>query len=157
MVNKVGRIKRELNFDSCFCVPCRGRSRGLMLLWNNKTNICINSFSEGHIDAIVKNHLRWWRFTVFYENLVVEKRAKSWKLIERLSGVLNLPWVIGGDFNEILFNEEKEGGGSRESKQVEDFCDTIEKCNLIDLGFIENPFTWSKNKSRENNIKESFD
>lgn len=33
----------------------------------------------------------------------------SWRLLRDLHAYIDLPWLCGGDFNEILFDEEKVG------------------------------------------------
>ena len=57
----------------------------------------------------------------------------------------NLPWLCCGDFNEILFNYEKEGGPPRVQRCMEDFRKALEDCDLHDLGFTGDPFTWRNN------------
>ena len=55
---------------------------------------------------------------------------------------LSLPWLCCGDFNEILFNHEKEGGPPRAERCMEKFRQALEDCELQDLGFVGDAFTW---------------
>lgn len=108
-------MKLKNLFDFVFVVPSEGSSGGLALLWNSSNKVEISSFSKGHIDAIIKDNSEWWRFAGFYGNPVVEKRKDSWTLLKRLfdNDPTHLPWLIGGDFNEILYSHEKEGGSEK--------------------------------------------
>ncbi|PON56647.1 Endonuclease/exonuclease/phosphatase [Trema orientale] len=82
-----------------------------MLLWKNGWNVTIHSFSNGHIDApVVTEEKVHWRFTGFYGHPSQSKRKFSWDLLRRLNGLFSLPWVCGGDFNEILCLSEKVRG-----------------------------------------------
>jgi endonuclease/exonuclease/phosphatase family metal-dependent hydrolase len=45
-----------------------------------------------------------------YGELKWEDKYKSWDKLRELNGQFNLPLVIMGDFNEILYSQEKEGG-----------------------------------------------
>lgn len=75
----------------------------------------IQSYSKGHFDCIVKYEEKSWRFTGFYGNPVAPLRKVSWQFLRRLAGIYELkfiPWIVGGDFYEILFESEKVGGGS---------------------------------------------
>ena len=47
-----------------------------------------------------------------------------------------------GDFNEIVSEFEKEGGSSRPRRQIKNFLDSINWCDLKDLGFAGPRFTW---------------
>ncbi|XP_072080961.1 uncharacterized protein [Arachis hypogaea] len=51
-------------------------------------------------------------------------------------------WLIAGDFNEIKDASEKKGGAALDMRAYNNFVNWINKCGLIDLGFIGSRFTW---------------
>ena len=55
----------------------------------------------------------------------------------------HLPWLIGGDSNEILLDTEKEGGRPRALNQMGDFQSTIDFCGVKYLPFFLEQFTWA--------------
>ncbi|XP_060200453.1 uncharacterized protein LOC132628704 [Lycium barbarum] len=57
------------------------------------------------------------------------------------------PWLIGGDFNVILNEEEKIGGYPVLPTEYEDFAFCINSCELIEAGFKGSPFTWWNGRS----------
>jgi hypothetical protein len=59
------------------------------------------------------------------------------------------PWLVLGDFNEILFNYEKEGGRPRSQQAMQDFHDALKDCELEDMGYIGDLFTWRRGNLRE--------
>ena len=82
-----------------------------------------------------------WRFTGIYGKSRSEKE-KTWKLLRILQHRSNLLWMCCGDFNEILFNCEKEGGPPRAESSMLKFRKALEECDLHDLGFVGDAFTW---------------
>ncbi|KAL5739946.1 hypothetical protein ACOSQ2_029126 [Xanthoceras sorbifolium] len=108
------KIKTQLGFSGGLHVDYVGKSGGLMLMWNDMWDVSVLSFSRGHIDVVIKmeNNLKW-RFTGFYGCPVPNHRTDSWELLRRLKAVNRLPWLCGGDFNELLHMEEKSGGNER--------------------------------------------
>ncbi|KAF4369735.1 hypothetical protein F8388_010566 [Cannabis sativa] len=48
-----------------------------------------------------------WNFTGIYGDPVKNQRHNSWALLQRLSEEASGPWLIGGDFNEVLHAKEK--------------------------------------------------
>jgi hypothetical protein len=105
LCNKKAEFLRiKLQFDYMFVVDKVGRSGGLILLWNNHTNVTIHNFSRRHINAIVtigRNGVPW-KFSGFYGHPVTAKRFESWGLLRHLSGLSPTPWLCMGDFNEIV-------------------------------------------------------
>ena len=51
------------------------------------------------------------------------------------------PWLCAGDFNEILYSWEKEGGVPKPQAQMDRFKEALEVCELNDLGFSGDAFT----------------
>ena len=47
-----------------------------------------------------------------------------------------MPWIVFGDFNEIVYSHEKSGGLARDGKQMANFRDSLDRCGLFDLGFV---------------------
>ncbi|CAI9755162.1 unnamed protein product [Fraxinus pennsylvanica] len=48
-----------------------------------------------------------WALTGFYGNPVAERRQDSWQMLRRLTPESPSPWLIMGDFNEIISQDEK--------------------------------------------------
>ncbi|KAL5804943.1 hypothetical protein ACOSQ3_031743 [Xanthoceras sorbifolium] len=128
------RVKVQLGFSGGLHVDCVGKSGGLMLLWNDVWDVSVLSFSRGHIDVVIKmeNNLRW-RFTGFYGCPIPNHRTDSWELLRRLKAVNRLPWLCGGDFNELLHIEEKLGGNERIGPGMFNFRSIVELCDFVDL------------------------
>lgn len=82
-----------------------------------------------------------WRATGFYGQLHARKRHISWELLRTLKNQSLLPWVVFGDFNEIIHQEEKLGWLERDADQMRIFRECLNLCGLIDLGFMGQRFT----------------
>lgn len=140
------RLKVRLGTKNCLVVDCERRRGGLALLWDDKTDLTIQSFSSSHIDAVIRmDNNKVWRLTGFYGQWDNSRRLESWELLRRLGGQLNLPWLCFGDFNEILFQSEKRGGNRKPNYLMQNFKEALEDCNLFYCGFRGYPFTWANN------------
>jgi hypothetical protein len=62
---------------------------------------------------------------------------------------MNKAWMVLGDFNEILYHYEKEGRRPRAQRYLQAFSDALGDCNLSDMGFNGDMFTWQRGKIRE--------
>lgn len=101
-------VHYKVGFENCFVVDYVRRSGALMLLWQDKWDVSILSSSRGHTDAwVVSVNRLEGRFTGFYGNPTVSNRQFSWDLWGRLNGMKYGPWVMGGNFNEMLSLSEK--------------------------------------------------
>ena len=61
----------------------------------------------------------------------------------------NLPWLVAGDFNEILHADEKDGGAARTQLCMQVFNVTLSDCGLDDLGYTGDKFSWRRGQIRE--------
>ncbi|KAH6757435.1 hypothetical protein C2S52_023432 [Perilla frutescens var. hirtella] len=112
-VVRCGSWKSRFQLESLFGVDSVGASGGLLLIWKTPLDVMIKSYSQGHTDCTVRWQDKFWQFTGFYGNPDCSLRTSSWDLIRKLArGTLmdQLPWLVGGDFNEILLCREKQGG-----------------------------------------------
>ncbi|KAL9660439.1 hypothetical protein QQ045_025254 [Rhodiola kirilowii] len=135
-------IRVKLGFHCCFSVPARGRSGGLALYWNHNVEVTICNFSFYHIDFTV--HLgSKFRVTLFYETPRLSLRTRSWDLLRQLSKLSILPWCIMGDFNEILNYSDMSKNALRRNKFTLQFRKVVEDCDLTELGYQGNKFTYS--------------
>lgn len=79
-----------------------------------------------------------------------------WNLLCSLMGKNSLPWIIGGDFNEITLLSEKEGGLRRRSRQMDDFVKALRDYGVGDMRFFGPRFMWEGNR-HGHHVKERLD
>jgi exonuclease III len=157
---KLEGLKWKLGMPNMFVKDCEGLSGGLAIFWKNTINLRVLPFmSKYHIDTkIMEPDGFVWRSTGIYGEPKTKDRGKTWKLLRTLKHQSNKPWLCAGDFNEVLFSWEKEGGAPKPQKQMDMFKEALEICELDDLGFVGDPFTW-RNHSHDVDkyVKERLD
>ncbi|CAM8967066.1 unnamed protein product [Rhodiola kirilowii] len=149
-------IKWKLGFCNCFVVDSRGKAGGLAVLWSKEVDINVKSYSDWHVDMEARmTHLV--RITLFYGDPKASERKHSWSLLRRLSMMSNLPWMVLGDFNEVVCDSEVKGVRSRQMWQMNNFREVLQDCGLLDLGFRGYPFTFSNRREGENEVRARLD
>lgn len=53
-----------------------------------------------------------------------------------------LPWIVVGNFNDLMFNSKKDGPMTHLQWLLHGFGQTLEACGLYDLGFTRSKYTW---------------
>ena len=87
-----------------------GASGGLAVFRRKDIDLTVKSMSKYHIDMVIKEEdLFVWRFSGVYGESKSDEKEKTWDTLKSLHAALSLPWVCAGDFNEVLFANEKEG------------------------------------------------
>ncbi|KAL9680696.1 hypothetical protein QQ045_012475 [Rhodiola kirilowii] len=86
---------------------------------------------------------------------MLSRRLLSWELLCKLQNLDDRPWVVFGDFNEVLYSYEIRGG--RENWQMQNFRDALERCGLFDLGCEGYPFTFSNRRQGEHHVQARLD
>ncbi|KAE8733226.1 hypothetical protein F3Y22_tig00001478pilonHSYRG00462 [Hibiscus syriacus] len=103
--------------------------------WKHECDVVRRSFSSSHIDVLITKDadgLRW-RCTGFYGASEEGRLHESWDLLRRLNDMSLTPWLVIGDFNEIMYSFEKSEGRVRPTRQMMAFCEVIEDCGLSDI------------------------
>ncbi|KAL5551962.1 hypothetical protein UlMin_002138 [Ulmus minor] len=142
------RLRVRLGYTGMLTWEREGRSSGLCLLWSDSIHVQLLSGSRGHIDVQVTSHdSTCWHFTGLYGNPDTSLRTQFWTLLKRLRDASSMPWLCGGDLNEILFGHEKQGGATRAQYLMNAFREAANYCGLADLGFRGPKFTWNRGKN----------
>ena len=129
---KAGNLKRRLKFDEMEVVESDGREGGLLMLWHSDLNVTFKEVHSNYIDIRIDESLvSGWRFTGIYEP-GGDRKHLTWDYMHDLHPMSNLLWLLGGDFNEILFGYEKEGGVIRPQRCMQAFRDALSDCALDD-------------------------
>ncbi|KAK8341636.1 hypothetical protein V6Z12_A08G179200 [Gossypium hirsutum] len=129
---------------------------GLCLAWRNDICIELRSFSKRHIDVVVedKEVKGKWRLTGFYGSPYAQDMSESWNVLRNLHNDDGRPWFVCGDFNEIMYSHKKKGGLPCDERKMENFRIVLVDCELLDVGFSGNWFTWERGNLPETNIRE---
>ncbi|KAK6119808.1 hypothetical protein DH2020_046433 [Rehmannia glutinosa] len=154
-------IFMQLEFSKMHVVECDtangGRRGGMCLMWRDNFKFSLRSDSSHHIDGVVDDGEKIWRFVGVYGWPKEDMKYLTWKLLWDLADNQNSQWLCVGDFNEILFSFEKIGGRLRSDAKMEDFHNAIREANLDDLGYEGYSFTWTNGQTGADNIQERLD
>lgn len=155
--NDAEALKNKIGFVNGFGVSSQGRAGGLCLYWKDNVTFSLISYSQHHICGDVGEGSGSWRFVGLYGWAKEEEKYKTWELICHICDTTNIPLLIGGDFNEILSYDEKEGGANRVRREMTAFRDTLDDCALRDLGYTGMWYTWERGLSAAKCVRERLD
>ncbi|KAL4278435.1 hypothetical protein GQ457_03G038090 [Hibiscus cannabinus] len=125
--------------------PSVGAAGGILSIWNLDFFVCESNRVTQHFVAlmgkIIPADFNCMVINVYAPNSVTE-RLGVFNELKQLIEVINLPVILGGDFNEVLSLEERVGVNTHK-KGIKDFGLFIDGLGLIDLPSHEGKFTWS--------------
>lgn len=110
-----------MGYPNYFVIDCEGRVGGLALLWSRDVLLFAKFFSKNHMHVIVSplhNLDNCWLFFGIYCHPKVRDKHLTWALMKNLAEDVTVPWLMCGDFNEILDANEKWGGSSRRDEHM---------------------------------------
>lgn len=80
--------------------------------------------------------------TLVYDKCLADERLSLWDELYSIAYNYSSPWIVGGDFNVTLGDEEKIGDLHVYPQEYEDFACCINSCELFYINFTGSPFTW---------------
>ncbi|XP_019241256.1 PREDICTED: uncharacterized protein LOC109221250 [Nicotiana attenuata] len=95
--------------------------------------------------------------TFVYAKCCALERLELWDNLYYLASDMELPWLVGGDFNVVMGEEEKIGGLPVYPPEYEDFAFCVNSCGLFNLGYKGSPFTWWNGRPNEKCIFKRLD
>lgn len=138
-------LKRELGYDMLFTVEPVGRSGGLALLWKRSYDIEILSSNKRIIDIKLTMGSLFFFVSCVYGDPVREKRREVWDQLISIGIRRDEPWLLLGDFNELMSNaeSEKDGGAIRAESTFWDFRNLATECKIKDMRSSGNTLSWA--------------
>ncbi|KAK2441392.1 hypothetical protein QL285_012694 [Trifolium repens] len=136
---------QRAGYVSVHYVDARGYSGGIWLLKQNGSNVAADVF-EVYKDTITVRLLlgnACWFLTGIYASLVYTSRLDLWNHITELRRDVVEPWLLMGDFNEIIRPSEQKGGIYSPSR-AGSLLNVMDNCNLADVNTTGGIFTWSR-------------
>ena len=96
-------------------------SGSIWLLWNEGPSFSVEiiTCSEHSIHALIKVHSPSlsFLFTAVYAPSQFNRRKPFWDYLQNLAVNISLPWLLLGDFNDMISEDEKLGGLSDRSEE----------------------------------------
>ncbi|XP_019262022.1 PREDICTED: uncharacterized protein LOC109239885 [Nicotiana attenuata] len=119
------------------------------VMYNMVRQLTLRLFhTELHVEIVL---------TLVYAKCDAIERIELWNSLYAMASDMNVPWLVGGDFNVIWDEEEKFGGLPVHINEIDDFRHCINTCNLFDLGFKGSIFTWWNGRAEEDCIFKRLD
>ncbi|XP_075091900.1 uncharacterized protein LOC142172042 [Nicotiana tabacum] len=85
------------------------------------------------------------------------ERLELWDHLYLLASDMELPWLVGGDFNVVLHEDEKIGGLPVHPPGHEDFAFCVNSYGLFEQGYKGSQFTWWNGRSNAECIFKRLD
>ena len=101
--------------------------------------------TKKEIHATIKvcnSDITWLISSVYTSPCLVERKILQSNL-SQVALLHNLPWLLLGDFNEILCGNDKLRGRQMNLNRALEFKAYLDDCNFLDLGFSGPKYTWS--------------
>ncbi|XP_009606568.1 uncharacterized protein [Nicotiana tomentosiformis] len=134
---------------------------------NGKIWLFINVLVEWELLIDTEQHItikifhqdigKYIMMTFVYAKCSSMERLELWDNLYYLASDMELPWMVGGDFNVILSEEEKIGGQPVYPPEYEDFAFCVNSCGLFDTGYKGSLFTWWNGRSNSECIFKRLD
>ncbi|CAA7031134.1 unnamed protein product [Microthlaspi erraticum] len=115
---------------------------GLALFWSQGLERETLRTCKNYIDTKIKAEGKSFYTTFVYGEPDQSQRRGVWNEIREHVGDRAEPWLLTGDFNEIINSTEKKGGPPRPEGSFEDFRTFMSEGDLYDLRYSGNFLSW---------------
>ncbi|KAL1208842.1 hypothetical protein V5N11_010520 [Cardamine amara subsp. amara] len=122
--------------------PISPGAGGLALFWKQELEVEVLLSCPNFIDTRIKAEGRSFYATFLYGEPDRSKRKQVWEQVKILAENREDPWLLTGDFNDIVDASEKQGGPCRSEGSFTDLRTLMAECDLYDLKYMGNCLSW---------------
>lgn len=132
---------------------------GIWVLWNSDyvTLELVAGDAQVMTVFVQKVAAAPWMFSAVYASPNWWYREELWDYLIRVGAIMTLPWLVLGDFNQVLYASDKKGGRPVSSSRTRSLAHMVGTCGLVDFGFTSSKYTWSNMRSGLANVQEWLD
>ncbi|KAH0650293.1 hypothetical protein KY284_030205 [Solanum tuberosum] len=132
------QYKRRLGMLNAYC-NCSAK---IWLFWEEDWCGEVVKDSAQQLTMKISKHNMEFLLTAVYARCDELERLELWEELEDIADGNNKPWLVGGDFNVIMNEDEKQGGLNFTQYEAMDFSQCINNCALIEMKYVGSKFTW---------------
>ena len=141
------QIIPQLGFDHYdFTLPVQ-HSGGIWVLWNNKNILAHVLLKEDRAIHMLVFDVLIQKFSIIsgiYAPAQPCHKDAFWAHLRNLNGVIDKPWCIIGDFNELEYPDDKQGGAMATPSRLTRLPCFLNSCQGVSLPVLGRSFTWKK-------------
>ncbi|GMJ07534.1 hypothetical protein HRI_004422600 [Hibiscus trionum] len=141
------RLSKRLmgkNFNELAFAPSSGASGGLFTMWNSDFLKVDKTILQDRLIAVIgrmgRKQMKIGLINIYAPNAGGERKRFLEKVLDLIQ-TSNVPFIVGGDFNEVVSNEERVGV-SKAQDAPNFLAEFIVKGEFIDLPLSGGKFTW---------------
>lgn len=147
----------NLGFKPLFIQEVIGHAGGIWVL--SCIDDIVVSITDSMHQAIafsVKRRDTVWYCTAIYASPIFSVCCNLWEHLRSVKSNITGPWLLIGDFNEIIFTSEVLGGNFLPSRATL-LANCMADCDLLDLYTVGGTFTWRKNIHGGGHVRKRLD
>lgn len=142
--DKVSRFWDRMGYLPMAISEANGHSGGIWVLGlKGRIQFSVLDIFPQVVSLKIGEGTNAWICSAVYGCPIPSRRDELWDHLVILRRQFSLPWMLLGDFNEIILLLEVKGG-EFSFRRAKNFADVIDACNLMDVGSTGNLFTWSR-------------
>ena len=142
---KAKKIISKMGFNGSYVVDAQGFSGGLWVLWRDESwAVSIIGSSEQCVHLSFDHNGEKCLVSAVYASPYYVKRRSLWRELEEFGNEVEGPWCVGGDFNAILFENERRSTRKEYSLVDKDFSNWYGESGLSHIHTMGSFFTWSR-------------
>ncbi|GAB2286220.1 hypothetical protein Dimus_039749 [Dionaea muscipula] len=134
-------------FTSNFSSHPAGR---ILMLWNPRTtsvNIlcCTDQLLHGQVVFRTTGKTFW--LSIAYGLYSVTDRRQLWDQLIHLGSSTSMPWLLGGDLNNVCDVDDRLNGAPVQAYETADIRRFMHETSMMDLPYIGNKYTWTNGRT----------
>lgn len=153
------RWLKPLGFTNLLAMEAVGFVGGIWVLWDETRVVVEEIFSHNQIVTVAIHDPGGepWFASIIYASPNHLCRQELWFYLKKLGYLIHLPWLLIGDFNQIISPLEKHGGSPPNTTRMCQLQEVVTESRLLDLQFSGPRYTWTNCRHGRANIKQRID